>query len=185
MSESPRAIITNASQQAHMSWVWGHFVKIGDKVQCILCKPGSNEPCDKKLSRNTKSSSTKSMLSHLLQKHQLMDPKKYEGAARQIENALKRQKIEGVGFKGRAIPEIVEIESQELCAELEKREVSTSVIKRPWIDNHNQAALQRRITDNTSALAENSELAQDSALAVVGLLWDKWLYLVKVPLRGK
>ncbi|POW00810.1 hypothetical protein PSTT_12920 [Puccinia striiformis] len=134
MSESPRAIITNASQQAHMSWVWGHFVKIGDK-------------------------------------HQLMDPKKYEGAARQIENALKRQKIEGVGFKGRAIPEIVEIESQELCAELEKREVSTSVIKRPWIDNHNQAALQRRITDNTSALAENSELAQDSALAVVGLLW--------------
>ncbi|POW06592.1 hypothetical protein PSTT_08893 [Puccinia striiformis] len=165
MSESPRAIITNASQQAHMSWVWGHFVKIGDKVQCILCKPGSNEPCDKKLSRNTKSSSTKSMLSHLLQKHQLMDPKKYEGAARQIENALKRQKIEGVGFKGRAIPEIVEIE------------ISTSVIKRPWIDNHNQAALQRRITDNTSALAENSELAQDSALAVVGLLWDKWLYL--------
>ncbi|KAI7941146.1 hypothetical protein MJO28_013431 [Puccinia striiformis f. sp. tritici] len=43
----------------------------------------------------------------------------------------------------------------------------TSVIKRPWIDNHAQAALQRRITDNTSALAENSELAQDSALAVL------------------
>ncbi|KAI9601235.1 hypothetical protein H4Q26_001044 [Puccinia striiformis f. sp. tritici PST-130] len=35
------------------------------------------------------------MLSHLLQKHQLMDPKKYEAAARGIENALKRQKNEG------------------------------------------------------------------------------------------
>ncbi|POV97509.1 hypothetical protein PSTT_15007 [Puccinia striiformis] len=93
MSESPQAIITKTSQQARTSWVWGHFVEIGDKVQCIVCKPGSNEPCDKKLSRNTKSSSTKSMLSHLLQKHQLMDPKKYEAAARGIENALKRQKM--------------------------------------------------------------------------------------------
>ncbi|KAI7949673.1 hypothetical protein MJO28_008494 [Puccinia striiformis f. sp. tritici] len=95
MSESPQAIITKTSQQARTSWVWGHFVEIGDKVQCIVCKPGSNEPCDKKLSRDTKSSSTKSMLSHLLQKHQLMDPKKYEAAARGIENALKRQKNEG------------------------------------------------------------------------------------------
>ncbi|POW20856.1 hypothetical protein PSHT_03099 [Puccinia striiformis] len=42
--------------------------------------------------------------------------------------------------------------------------VLTSVIKRPWIDNHDQAALQRRITDDTS---ENSELAQDSALAIL------------------
>ncbi|POW21006.1 hypothetical protein PSHT_02879 [Puccinia striiformis] len=48
-----------------------------------------------------------------------------------------------------------------------KSQALTSVIKRPWIDNHAQAALQRRITDNTSALAENSELAQDSALAVL------------------
>ncbi|POW23288.1 hypothetical protein PSHT_00340 [Puccinia striiformis] len=95
MSESPQEIITKTSQQARTSWVWGHFVEIGDKVQCIVCKPGSNEPCDKKLSRNTKSSSTKSMLSHLLQKHQLMDPKKYEAAAREIENASKRQKNEG------------------------------------------------------------------------------------------
>ncbi|KAI9619124.1 hypothetical protein H4Q26_011804 [Puccinia striiformis f. sp. tritici PST-130] len=29
-------------------------------------------------------------------------------------------------------------------------QVLTSVIKRPWINNHDQAALQRRITDNTS-----------------------------------
>ncbi|KAI9629193.1 hypothetical protein KEM48_011039 [Puccinia striiformis f. sp. tritici PST-130] len=41
---------------------------------------------------------------------------------------------------------------------------SNSAIKRPWIDNHDQAALQRRITDDTS---ESSEPAQDSALAVL------------------
>ncbi|POW04555.1 hypothetical protein PSTT_10336, partial [Puccinia striiformis] len=93
MSESPQAIITKTSQQARTSWVWGHFVEIGDKVQCIVCKPGSNEPCDKKLSRDTKSSSTKSMLTSA--DDELMDPKKYEAAARGIENALKRQKNEG------------------------------------------------------------------------------------------
>jgi hypothetical protein len=57
----------------------------------VVVNRGSDGPCNKLLSCDIKSSSTKSMLSHLRNKHWLYDPEKTKSGAKELEAMFKRK----------------------------------------------------------------------------------------------